>query len=43
MKIKVELKGFTPLIDPLVEKYGIVTAAVFWGYLEILPNGEGSL
>lgn len=37
MKVQVELKGFTPLIDKLVDQYGIVTAAVYgaiWRYAQ---------
>jgi biotin operon repressor len=37
MKVQIKLKGFTPILDKLVEKYGIVTAAVYgavWRYAQ---------
>ncbi len=38
MKIEVELKGFTPLLDVLIEKFGLVTAAIYgviWRYAQM--------
>jgi hypothetical protein len=38
MKIQVELKGFTPLLDVLVKEFGIVTASVYgivWRYAQM--------
>lgn len=38
MKIQVELKGFTPLLDTLVKEFGIVTASVYgivWRYAQM--------
>lgn len=38
MKIQVELKGFTPLLDVLVKDFGIVTASVYgivWRYAQM--------
>lgn len=37
MKVEIELKGFTPILDKLVSQYGIVTAAVYgavWRYAQ---------
>jgi hypothetical protein len=38
MKIEVELKGFTPVLDNLTQEYGLVTAAVYgtvWRYAQM--------
>jgi DNA-binding MarR family transcriptional regulator len=38
MKLQIELKGFTPLLDKLVKDYGVITAAVYgivWRYAQM--------
>lgn len=37
MKAQIELKGFTPILDKLVDQYGLVTAAIYgavWRYAQ---------